>query len=150
MAETGILVVDDDSVIRISIERAARKNGLPRQVAFAKNGQEAIDQLENSAASGDGRSWVVLLDVNMPVLDGFGMLEAMAERPELMSVPVFMLSSSDSPDDIDRAYSSGAAGYIVKGTSMAAVNDTLAFVENYLNTVRVLPPRPVAQMKIPE
>lgn len=142
MAETGILVVDDDSVIRISIERAARKQGLPRQVSFAKNGQEALEYLERSAAAGEGRSWVVLLDINMPVMDGFAVLDAIAKRPGLARVPVFMLSSSDAPSDIDKAYDRGAAGYILKGTSMAEVADTIDFVETYLQTVRVLPPVP--------
>lgn len=141
MAETGILVVDDDSVVRISIERAARKHGLPRQVAFAANGREALEQLEQSAASGDGRSWLVLLDINMPVMDGFATLKAIADRPGLVSVPVFVLSSSDAPEDIDHAYRRGAAGYIVKGTSMADVTETLDFVESYLKNVRVLPPK---------
>lgn len=140
MAETGILVVDDDSVIRISIERAARKNGLPRQVAFARNGQEALDQLERSADAGEGHKWLMLLDINMPVMDGFATLKAMAERSGLDKVPVFMLSSSESPGDIERAYQNGAAGYIVKGTSMADVTNTLSFVESYLQNVRVLPP----------
>ncbi|MEL7105147.1 MAG: response regulator [Pseudomonadota bacterium] len=142
MAETGILVVDDDSVIRISIERAARKQGMPRQVAFAKNGEEALEYLERSAAAGEGRSWLVLLDINMPVMDGFGVLEAIAKRPGLARVPVFILSSSDAPNDIDMAYDRGAAGYILKGTSMAEVNETLEFVETYLRNVRVLPPIP--------
>ena len=140
MAETGILVVDDDSVIRISIERAARKQGMPRQVAFAKNGREALEYLERSADAGEGRSWLVLLDINMPVMDGFGVLDAISEREGRARVPVFVLSSSDAPNDIDKAYSRGAAGYILKGTSMAEVSDTLEFIESYLQNVRVLPP----------
>lgn len=144
MAETGILVVDDDSVIRISIERAARKQGLPREVSFAKNGQEALDHLHQSVRSGDGRSWLMLLDINMPVMDGFATLEAMADDDGLSNIPVFMLSSSDAPEDIDLAYRRGAAGYIVKGTSMADVTNTLAFVESYLQSVRVRPPSPEA------
>lgn len=140
MAGAALLVVDDDSVVRLSIDRAARKMGLARQVDFAKNGREAMQRLSELVEEDAGRSLVVLLDINMPEMGGFETLDAMSERPELTGVPVFMLSSSDAPTDIERAYRSGASGYLVKGATMDSVHDTVAFVEHYLSRVHLLPP----------
>ncbi len=140
-------MVDDDSVVRLSIERAARAKGIAREVQFARNGREALEWLDHAVAEGGSRGLMVLLDINMPEIDGFETLEKIAERPALAGVPVFMLSSSDAPDDICRAYRCGAAGYLVKGTTMASVHDILDFVDRYLSQIRLLPPAAFVEAK---
>lgn len=140
MAEAALLVVDDDSVIRLSIERALRKKGIARQVDFARNGREALERLRTMVAEDGARGLMVLLDINMPEMNGFEALAEIAASPVLAGVPVFMLSSSDAPTDVSRAYREGAAGYLVKGATMASVLQTLDFVEQYLTQVQLLPP----------
>lgn len=139
MAGTALLVVDDDSVIRLSIERAARKMGLGRRVDFAVNGREALQRLQALLSDDGVGSVMVLLDINMPEMDGFEALEAIAADPTLCRAPVFMLSSSDAAPDIERAYRHGATGYLVKGAGMADVTGTLEFVDSYLENVRLRP-----------
>ena len=71
----------------------------------------------------DGRPDVVLLDVMMPELDGFGVLEAIRSDPEIAATPVVMYSAVNDEKTVDRALGAGADDYIVKGTPFKQIRD---------------------------
>jgi CheY-like chemotaxis protein len=99
-----ICLIDDDPDHVLIITRAIRELGDESTVHAASDGDEAMDPLPD----------LVLLDINMPGLSGFDVLEAVKADERLKAVPVVMLTSSDASADVARAYELGASGYISK------------------------------------
>lgn len=104
--EQLILVADDDedilALVRIRLERAGFR------VATARNGEEAL------ALARAQRPSLAVLDVMMPRLDGYGVLKALREDPELSETPVLMLSARVHADDVGRGLEAGADEYLPK------------------------------------
>ncbi len=106
-----VLVVDDDASIRRLLEVALTTEGL--QVQTARHGQEG---LEAALVEPPG---LILLDVMMPVLDGWGMAEALAQNPRTAGVPVVFLSARTQDADIARGRELGAVAYVTKPFDLA-------------------------------
>jgi CheY-like chemotaxis protein len=126
-----VLVVDDDPDHRLLAQMALRQhaNGTEVSVDAVPSGEDALAYLRREGAYADSpRPHLVLLDLRMPGLDGFGVLRAVRTDPELRDVPVVVLSSSDHPDDVKSAYGLGSNSYITKqasyrGDGMRAIAD---------------------------
>ena len=106
MSVSTVLIVDDDPLIRELIGEILRREGYV--VETAENGNEALAALRNQ------RCALVLLDVSMPVLDGFQTLEKIKGDPLAREIPVVMLTAARAEKDVRRALSLGVAGYIAK------------------------------------
>ena len=107
VAQMSILIVDDDETNRYTLARRLTRDG-HANLAMAGNGAEAL------AALRQDRFDLVLLDIMMPVLDGFGVLEAMRADPQLSRIPVIVISAHDDLTNIVRAIELGAADYLPK------------------------------------
>jgi len=108
--ETGnmsLLIVDDDEMNRYTLARRLTRDGYGR-VAMAGDGNEAL------AAMRQDRFDLILLDIMMPVLDGFGVLEAMHADERLKSIPVIVISAHDDLANVVRAIELGATDYLTK------------------------------------
>lgn len=106
------MLVDDDSTFQFLGQKLLGRVGVRKEeVHTASNGQQAIDLV-----SGQQLPDVILLDLNMPIMDGFGFLKAFKELevPRRQDVRIFVVSSSDSPFDRKRAEELGATGYLIK------------------------------------
>lgn len=101
-----ILIVEDEEVLTDILADKLRKDGY--EVATAKNGLEGLEKLKS------GKPNLVLLDILMPKLSGFDVLEKMRSDPELLNTPVIIISNSGQPVEIDRALKLGAKDYLVK------------------------------------
>lgn len=101
-----VLVVDDNGVNRLVLTRALTRQG--HRVTTAENGRAALSQLRA------GTFDLVLLDVMMPELDGYGVLEALRADPQLRHVPVIMSTAVDDLDDVIRCIELGAEDYLIK------------------------------------
>ncbi len=116
--QTTILVADDDQNDVFFLRRAFQKSGVSHAVMHVSDGQQAIDYLLGEADYRDRIRYpvpvLVLLDLKMPKVDGFDVLAWLKTRPELVGLPVVVLSSSSREDDIQRARTLGAADYRVK------------------------------------
>ncbi|MGI4834140.1 MAG: response regulator [Janthinobacterium lividum] len=110
---TRIFLVDDHAVLRSGLRALLGQEASVQIVGEATNGQDLLDQLPDQPAD------VVLLDMNMPVLDGVATAQRL--RTEFPAVRVLMLSMIDQPLRIGQALAAGAHGYILKNAERAEI-----------------------------
>src|SRR5664280_2418304 len=123
MNESGhILVAEDDPTDAYFFQRAFRRAGIPVTLHFVRDGQEVNNYLEGKGPFADRTAHplpqLALLDLKMPRLDGFDVLEWVRKRPAFNRLEIVIFSSSDEPKHINRAYDLGANWYLVKPHSM--------------------------------
>ncbi|VAX07059.1 Two-component transcriptional response regulator, LuxR family [hydrothermal vent metagenome] len=112
----SILLVEDDEVDVMSIQRAFSKNHITNPVHVAGNGLEALAMLRGT----DGQEKlnpmpkIILLDINMPKMNGIEFLKELRSDADLRSISVFVLTTSDEEKDRMAAYDMNVAGYILK------------------------------------
>ena len=105
-----ILILDDEPNILMSLEYTFKKNNF--EVFIARDGQEALDILENQLPD------VIILDVMMPMVDGFATLEQIKKDERLNHCKVIFLSAKNKEKDIEKGLSLGANLYVVKPFSI--------------------------------
>jgi two-component system, response regulator len=109
------LLVDDDTLSAELTRACLLKGGeAANEVVLARDGVEAIEYLFHPEREASGMPGLVLLDLNMPRMDGFGVLRKMRAAERTRFVPVVMLTSSVRPEDVRMAYCLGANGYLDK------------------------------------
>lgn len=109
-----ILIVDDDSVACFLLERALKKAGVSQHILVANNGEEALQILKQVCLT-ETCPELILLDINMPVMNGFEFLEAL-QNSGLAALPlkIILLTSSSNPQDVERAKRYPVAAYLSK------------------------------------
>jgi CheY-like chemotaxis protein len=107
-----ILSVDDDDNDAFLLQSAFRSTGFTARVHFAMDGEEALDHLKGTDSMQPPD--LVLLDLKMPRLDGFDVLQWIRSQEDLRTVPVAVFTSSEHCEDIRKAYADGANLYVVK------------------------------------
>ncbi|MBD0724215.1 response regulator [Flavobacterium sp. L1I52] len=117
-----ILIVDDEPNIVMSLEYTFKKNNF--EVFIARDGQEALDTLEHQHPD------LIILDVMMPMVDGYSTLEQIKQNPELENCKVIFLSAKNKEQDIEKGLSLGANLYITKPFSIKKLVEQ---VQNLLN-----------------
>ncbi|MFC0202781.1 response regulator [Novosphingobium soli] len=114
-AGTTVLLVDDDDVATEGVMRSFRKRSVPCRTVTAGDGAEALQILRGEHADKHiDTPVIVLLDLNMPGMDGFRFLDVLRADPRLRRTVVFVLSTSAREQDRCRAYDGHVAGYMVK------------------------------------
>lgn len=131
-----VLVVDDDEIDVVVVERALARLGDCIDIKSAGDGQEALDVLQ--ARDPLPPMTLVLLDLNMHRMNGFGFLESWQEAKNLSRVAVFVMTSSWRRQDMERAYQFPIAGYVVKNENDEYAQSLAALVQGYVDLVRVL------------
>jgi DNA-binding response OmpR family regulator len=115
-----VLVVDDDPTTRILVRGALEPAGYA--VEEAEGGAEAVSSFERS------RPDIVLLDVNMPGMDGFAVCAALRARQDGRQVPVMMVTGLDDHDSIHRAYEIGATDFVTKPINLAQLGHRVRYL----------------------
>lgn len=135
-----LLVEDDDGHARL-IERNLRRVNLVNPIERVADGQEAIDYLTNGGRYADRarftRPRLVLLDINLPRVDGIEVLERIKADEQLRRLPVIMLTSTDNQSEIDRCYGAGASGYVAKPVNITSLGEKLQRLGMFLEIVEL-------------
>ena len=130
---TNILLVEDDKVDVMNVQRSFKKANISNPLYVASNGLEALailrDELETVKMPNTRR--LVLLDLNMPKMGGIEFLEALRADPDLRATPVIVLTTSDQERDRVEAYNLNVAGYILKPVTFINFAEVMAALNRY-------------------
>lgn len=134
-----LLAEDDDNDVRIT-RRAIKKGGLSATISVARDGQEALDMLFRRAPHQDAETPdLVLLDINLPKINGVEVLRTLKQDEVLQAVPVLMLTTSARQEDVTTAYALGANTYICKPIRFARFVEVIRSVSTYWSRVARVP-----------
>lgn len=110
-----LLLVEDDEIDAMAVKRALREYRVANPMTLARDGLEALEYLRgNGKRKPIPRPNLVLLDINMPRMNGLEFLEALRGDPDLSDTVVFVLTTSSREEDITAAYRKNIAGYMTK------------------------------------
>jgi CheY-like chemotaxis protein len=116
IAPSKILYADDDSDDRLFLHESVLSNRLPADMVYVTNGQEAISYIEQAP---EGLPSLVILDLNMPKMDGKETLSYLKTHPRYCNIPVIILSTSENKTEKDYCTARGALSYFVKPRHMS-------------------------------
>jgi CheY-like chemotaxis protein len=130
-----ILIADDDAEDRMLAEDALRESRLVNDIRLVENGEELLDYLHHrgqySNPDDSPRPGLILLDLNMPRLDGREALQEIKSDPELRRIPVVVLTTSKAEEDIYQSYDLGVNSFITKPVTFDALVDTMRVLGRY-------------------
>ena len=129
-AVQSILLVEDNPLDVDLTIRAFQRNRLANPVVVARDGEEAVAFIARWE-TGERTPLVVLLDINMPRMNGLEVLRALKSNAVSRSIPVVVLTSSNEDRDVQRAYELGANSYIVKPVNFDKFLDVASQIELY-------------------
>lgn len=133
------LIVDDDQVSVFALQRMMKRLKLVNPVVTAADGIEALKILRGSDSNRPLEGpYIVILDLNMPRMNGHEFMAELRGDPRLRKSVVFVSSSSNATADIDAAYSQNVAGYLVKDGTAEGFRSSLKMIDDYAELV-VLP-----------
>ncbi len=128
-----VLLIEDDPLDQIQVRRALDKKGLLYKMDLAENGKEAIDLLRERSSSEDAsRPDIILLDINMPKMNGIEFLREFRKNDAWSDVKVFVLTNQDQDKTVPA--DSGISGYIVKPLTFNSPSlDTITLMIDMMN-----------------
>ena len=132
LTEQPILLVDDSPDDIMIAKRAFKECAIRNKVYVTYDGDEAIQFLRKEGKyKGVPTSGLVILDLNMPKVDGFEVLKTIKGDDKLKSIPIIVLTSSSRPEDIERAYQLGCNSFIVKPVSFEDFVEAVMEIKRY-------------------
>ncbi len=136
-----LLVEDNAAEVRVIVE-ALEQGRVPKRIRIARDGEEALALIRNETGLDGGRGPdLVLLDLNLPRMDGRELLAELKSDPALRRIPIVVLTTSDAESDVDRAYGLHANCYVVKPVGLDALTAVLLAIEDFWLSVATLPER---------
>lgn len=131
-SEGRILVVEDDDDHARLIERSLRKVASEIEIMRLSDGDQALRYLQQTDEFEERtRPTLILLDLKLPKVDGLEVLGAVKSDPSLRSIPVIMLTTSDSDSDKKKAYLAFANGYLVKPVTSESFKEMMSALDSY-------------------
>ena len=143
---TTLLLADDDPDDRLLVSDALKETDWAADLRTVEDGQELIDYLNRRGKYADGERWplpsLILLDLKMPRKNGHQALKEIKDDPQLRRIPVVILTTSRSQEDVIRSYELGVNSFISKPTSFGALVETMNTLERYWFGLVTPPPVP--------
>ncbi|SET15579.1 Response regulator receiver domain-containing protein [Nitrosospira multiformis] len=106
-----ILLVEDDQVDMMSVTRALKQIHVSNKIVYRENGEDGLNYLEDET---NDKPCIILLDLNMPIMNGIEFLEAVKSDDRFRRIPVVVLTTSDEQQDKVNSFDFGVAGYMAK------------------------------------
>jgi CheY-like chemotaxis protein len=131
----NILLVEDDEVDVMNVQRAFKRNNISNPLWVASNGLEALDILRSGQVPKERR--LILLDLNMPKMNGIEFLRALRADPELAAASVVVLTTSNDDRDKVNAYNLNVAGYLLKPVTFVSFVEVMATLNKYWTLVEL-------------
>lgn len=130
-----MLLAEDDYDDRYLISEALDESGVENQLYIVENGEDLLDYLKNRGKYVDKEEYprpgLILLDLNMPLMDGREALAKIKDDPDLKRIPIVVLTTSQAEDDIQETYGLGITGFITKPMTFSGLVDVMKSVGNY-------------------
>ena len=143
-----ILMADDDEEDCVLTAKAFRKSRFGNDLRFVHNGEELLDYLRGEgsyAESGNSLPGLILLDLNMPRMDGREALQEIKGDPRLRHIPIIVLTSSKAEQDVVSTYDLGVNSYISKPVTFEGLVHVVENLGNYWFNLVELPPEEPAE-----
>lgn len=134
-APVTLFVVDDDEVDRETILRSVADSGLNNPVRIARDGEEALAILRGEGVEPLEGPYLILLDLNMPRMNGIELLEVIRRDPDLHRAIVFVLTTSNAEEDRLAAYDRNIAGYLLKARAGLEFERVVNLIDQYERNV---------------
>jgi CheY-like chemotaxis protein len=123
-----ILLIEDDSVDAMTVRRAIKELHVSNPLVHVENGEEALAYLNNPDHE---RPYLILLDINMPIMNGIEFLQAAKTTPDLKLIPVVALTTSDEQEDKVDSFKLGVAGYMRKPVEYQQFVEIMRTIDAY-------------------
>lgn len=131
----NVLLVEDDDVDVMNVKRAFKKNSIPTEIVVASNGEEGLRSLREGSIAPQRR--LVLLDLNMPRMNGIEFLRELRKDQDLARTPVVVLTTSNEDRDKVEAYNFNVAGYLLKPVRFDDFVELMGRLNQYWTSVEM-------------
>jgi CheY-like chemotaxis protein len=136
----SVLLVEDDPGHAVLIQKNLRRGGLDAEIITVDDGKKAVDLIRGRAgASAVGRHapMIILLDLNLPVLDGYQVLKKLKNEAETRHIPIIMLTTTDTPHEVQKCYELGCNLYLSKPVDYETFTETIRSLGAFLAIVKL-------------
>jgi CheY-like chemotaxis protein len=123
-----VLLVEDDNIDAMTVKRAFKDLNVTNQLVITVNGQEALDYLRTK---NNRKPCVILLDLNMPKMNGIEFLKITKADEALKKIPVVVLTTSEEEQDIVESFNLSVAGYMVKAVNYKKFVEAIRTINLY-------------------
>lgn len=134
-----VIAEDDDGHVEL-ITSGLKSAGVLNRIIRFSNGEEVMQFFSGESENfiyDEAKSYLLLLDINMPIVDGVEVLKRLKDEEELKKIPVIMLTTTDDPREIERCYQLGCNVYITKPVNFASFAETLNRLGLFVQIVSV-------------
>jgi two-component system response regulator len=137
-----VLLVEDDPGDRLLVEEVFDENGTSGNLTTVEDGALALDYLHRQGQFSESpRPDLILLDLNLPKVNGREVLETIKRDPELTPIPVIVLTTSDAEEDVLRAYTAQASAYVTKPLNWEDLSFAVRRIGEFYLDIATLPSR---------
>lgn len=132
-----IILVEDDDGDAKAVKRAFKKSKIANPIIRVEDGIEALELLRGEKAEKIQKPYVLLVDLNMPRMDGIELIQTIRKDPKLKQTVIFVLTTSKRDEDKNAAYDCNVAGYIVKVTAGRDFLNLFSLLDNFWRIVEL-------------
>jgi CheY-like chemotaxis protein len=132
-----ILIAEDENGHALLIDRNLKRSGIENPTVRFRDGQGVLDFFfEEDSPFDPTRSYLLLLDIRMPKINGIRVLQCIKEHPELKAIPVIMVTTNDDPEEVRHCYQLGCNGFITKPIVYDRFIDAIRQLGGFLKTLQ--------------